>query len=195
MARYDASPTRLNDPINLDEAEAIAANPNRLGKHGIEHYTQRVWLTLRTLTNDLQNLNRTIQRLQGSNQRLGTASTLDPRDAVKYLTLDQFAEMGDTLLQQRVAHIRHIQQEAETIRSEVQRQAASIKLRIQLLLDDPELPDAAKTSLKDSLERMPEDIIEVPDLIGPGHEETNTDDGGWVTPTPPSQELDNLFDA
>lgn len=190
MARYDHSPTRLNDPITLDEAERIAENPKLLSKATIPHYAARVLLTIQRFTEDLQMLNRTLQRVQNSQRQLGPASTLDPRSAVRYLTLEQFAEVGDELLRQRVAHIRHIQDQATELRADLQRRLAAFQLRVQLLLDS-EIDDATKQALVEALERIDTDVPEVPDLVGP--EPARLSDTP-ERPDPEPSSLEDLFD-
>lgn len=164
MAAYDHSPSRLEDPIDLDEAKALAENPKLLGRdlNRIGHYTQRVYYTLRAVRDQMTKLNWELQQLNTQvSARRGAPSTLDPRTAARYLTPEQLSELFEGHLRERVRHLALLEKEAKEIRSELIRMTAAIKLVLSSIEEDEAVPASVKSKLERVL-RETGDPPEVP---------------------------------
>lgn len=113
-----------------------------------------------------------------SNKKMGAATTLSPRDAVKYLSPAELAAIIDPAAAQAMAQSQEAAQAAQQDRQEIQRRLSALTLAVEAV------KDTLTVEQQNAFDRALADAAE------PAAAER----GSWAGPSePPAAGLDDLF--
>lgn len=149
---YDASERTATSPLRLDEVDAVLAEgPKAFGRDpkGVMHFVRRVKLSFVDYREQLLALQREIEIARMHQGRIGTATTLSPADAFKYLSDEQQEALFATFMR---ARLEALEDERATLAAE--RVALRNLLgRLRLALEHRGGLDGELTALVSELER------------------------------------------
>lgn len=157
---YDDSPSRLDDPVDIDELSGLIRDEAKsFGRdhRRFLHFLQRLELSFRDHRRQMQLLHRDIQQANLRNASLGRPTTLDPATSAQYLPFEEVARQFDQHMHQRLAIQERIEQDAVAARAEAVRRVNAVKFVIETILDDPRVDDTTKTRIVSALSLLPED--------------------------------------
>jgi hypothetical protein len=182
---YQAHPMNAQSPLSFDEVKVLLEEDGRSvlkNRTSLIHLLRRVWVTLSAHQEQTRSLNSTIQSLRDDQAGSGFATTLDPRDAVKFLSPDQLAALVEGHLRERVEVASRMVQEAKQIQLQVNREVAATRFAVSGIEEDPSVPPDVKDRFRRLRDRLPQEReLDVPGAFDP------------ITPEPGKPGLDGLF--
>lgn len=145
--RYDDSDMASVSPVSVAEinfmlttsAKSIRWSPSKL-----RHFLTRLRATLQTYRNAERALQKHISQLNDRISRAGTATTLNPLDALRWLDDAQMDALFDRLSRQQLATLRRLVAEAGNTQARQEEYARTLRDAAQQLLQSPELDMGAR---------------------------------------------------
>jgi hypothetical protein len=166
MSEYRAEPDLANFPMHLSELEELAAtNPRQFAKdpRKITHLLGRVVATVVAYKSQVQQLHRDVQALQLASRQVGQVTTMAPRDAVRYLSAEELADVVTGTHRQVLATANRTNAEANRVKAEADsahrdaiRELGGIRFAILSVLDDPGIDASTRARLQQALTQFPE---------------------------------------
>ena len=194
MNDYNASPSRLDDPVDLDELTALIESRGKaFGKDPkkVAHFVERVHATIVATRRQMQLLHRDVQQAQIRSNQVGRPTTLDPATAAQYLPFEEVAKQFDRRMLDRLAVQERIEEELRTNGREAIRRVNAVNFVVSGILEDPAIDDSVKQRISDGLTQLPDIDNEPPAVLSPPAARPLT------PPVPPSDQpcdLDALFE-
>lgn len=153
---YIPDPSTRETPLAIEEIESLIAGGGRDLTKGrtIGHFLTRVWHTIRMYQERLNDLSKDVDRLAARQAvQPGLATTLNPRDAVQFLSLEEKAELADKTTRDYLARLHKILVNTERERAHITRYANALQVAVVGLLEDPLVPQNVKAALTSIAER------------------------------------------
>jgi hypothetical protein len=149
---YIPDPSNRDSPLSIEEVEALIARGGRDLSKGrtLTHFLNRVWHTIRMYQGKINDLNKDIDRIslrQGA--PAGFATTLNPRDAVQFLSLEERSELAEKTMREYMSRLHKVLTGLERERETSTRYANALHFAIIGLLDDPGIPPELRRTLAD----------------------------------------------
>lgn len=144
--------------MHLSELEELAAadpKPFLRDPRKITHLLGRVVATVSTAKAQVQQLHRDVQTLQLNSQRVGAATTMSPRDAVRYLSSQELAQVVSGTHKQLLNHVLGLQQEAAALQRQLVAEQGKFRFAVLSVLEDPSLPPEVRARLQAALVQVP----------------------------------------
>ena len=193
MNDYNASPSRLDDPVDLDELAALIESRGKaFGKDPkkVAHFVERVHATIVATRRQMQLLHRDVQQAQIRSNQVGRPTTLDPATAAQYLPFEEVAKQFDRHMLDRLAVQERIEEELRTNQREAVRRVNAVNFVVSGILEDPAIDDDVKQRISNGLTQLPDVADEPPTAPSPRNARP------MMPPLPPdgkSGDLDALF--
>jgi hypothetical protein len=162
---YDDSPSRLDDPVDLDElVELIASDAKPFGRDArrFVHFLSRVEVSFRQHRQQIQLLHRDVQQANLRSASLGRPTTLDPATSAQYLPFEEVAKQFDQHMSQRLAIQERIELDVLAARAEAVRRVNAVKFVIEGILDDPDVDASTKERIVAALSSLPDEPVGEP---------------------------------
>lgn len=161
LVSYDPSPHSIDTPLSLEEVDAIVAEGARsLARNSaaVYHLARRMGVTMRAYRQQLRKLNNDIQMIRSQMDQTGRATTLNPADAVRFLSPDQLVEMVEGHLRTRVRATEGAWRQALETTETAERYLARAKQVLDGIVEDTTVADTVKEqarALSEELSRLP----------------------------------------
>ncbi len=155
--QYDASPSRLDTLVDLDEAYRVMnADPKPFFKNPdrITHYASRVYRTLTAMREQIRSLHSSVQSIQISRAAAGAPSSLSPVDAVRYLTPEQLATAVGGATAATLQEATRAEKTAQILRAQALASINEIKLLLTPLLDEMRIDSTVRSRLSTILTHL-----------------------------------------
>lgn len=159
MSDYIPDPSTEDQLLDADEVEALLAGKLRKfagDKRKVRHFLRRTLATLQAYRQEIQHLHRQVQEINLRSQVGGTPTTLDPRDALRFLPEQELVSLVDGHLRTRVQAVEQEAAEYKAARQQLASDINRFKFAANSLLDDPNVPAGAKDQIRRAMERSPE---------------------------------------
>ncbi len=138
--QYNATAATANMPVGLPELDAIlAANLRPLAKDPkrVGHLLRRVRETLEGDAHDLSNLRSSVEELKRDRSRKGAASTLNPLDALRFVSAEEMESVTDRITRERLRTLRTLIDENMTAHNQLVMLTQTAHAIVSRLLVDP----------------------------------------------------------
>jgi hypothetical protein len=157
MLEYSADPSLRDVPLQLSELEAYAADPAAFVKDArkVPHLLARVTATVQLYKSQIQSLNRDVQDMQLRRDRVGAATTMSPRDAVKFLSPQELSLIVGGTAKHMLDHAQRVQLAAEQARRDATTEWSRARFTLLGALEDPALPPELRARLEAALAAAP----------------------------------------
>lgn len=155
---YDASPSRADDVVSVDELDALVAGEARaFGRdpRKITHFLRRVALTVRAYRHQIQTLHRDVQAASLVAQTAGRPTTLSPLDALRYVAPDQLETIFDGHMREKLAAVEQARADADRARMEAVALLNRLKFAAANLCEDPTVDVRSKERFAQLLAQLP----------------------------------------
>jgi hypothetical protein len=162
MARrsdYVPDPQMVTVPLGVDELESLQAasgNPLR-DQRAAAHFLSRVNATLRTYQAEVNRLHRQVSEISIRTAQTGAPSSLDPRDAVRFLPAGELAQLVEGHLRGQVSMLDRLTRDVTEQRQVAVAQVNRIKYLIVSIMEDPELDARTRARLERVWKALPPD--------------------------------------
>ena len=138
--QYNATSATAKMPVGLPELDAIlASNMRPLAKDPkrVGHLLRRVRETLESDAHDLSNLRSTVDELKRTRTHKGTAATLNPIDALRYVSPEEIETVTDRITRERLRTLRTLIDENMAAHSRLVSLIHSAQTIVTSALSDP----------------------------------------------------------
>lgn len=170
MTNYDASPMMADTPLSMEEVEALMMAEGRpVLKDGrkIMHMLRRMRITILSYRQQIRSLNNDIQLMRAQSEKAGAATTLHPRDAVRFLSPEQLAELVEGHLRDQLSVAERAMADARKARSNANADLAKVKFAIASLMEDPSIPADVRNRFEMAMRTMPQTQNAAPAAVSP----------------------------
>jgi hypothetical protein len=160
MAEYHVDPSLTDVPMNLAEIEEYVNGDLRQfcrDSRKLAHFLGRVVATIVVHKEQIRSLHSDINALQTASQRVGAATTMAPRDAVRYLSPDELASVVQGTYAQQMNHVLRLRAEAESAQRDAVAKRSQLEFALLGLLDDRTIPDDVRSRLRQAFDQLPAD--------------------------------------
>jgi hypothetical protein len=157
MPEYSAEPSLQDVPLNPSEIEAYAADPSEFARdpRKVGHLLRRVSATVMLYKNQIQSLNRDVQDIQMSRSRAGAATTMSPRDAVRFLSPVELASVVEGTHRALLEHVLSLQTDAKQAKREAVSEQNKARFVLLSVLEDTTIPQETRERVKTALAALP----------------------------------------
>jgi hypothetical protein len=158
---YDANPLMSETVLGLDEVVALEQEQGRSvarDQRKLAHLLHRMAITLQVAAEQRRGLNSQIQTLQMRQEQTGYATTLDPRDAVRFLSKDQLTELVEGHLKERVAAVERMAADVSRTRQLQNQELARLQFAIAGIEEDPSIPAEVRERFARLRTHVPADV-------------------------------------
>lgn len=148
---YIADPSTTDVPLRLPEIEELAAGDGKVfakDTRKVQHLMRRMLATVLLYKNQIHSLNSSIQELQLSTKGSGAQTTMAPRDALKFLSPAEIAEVAGGTAQMMIEHAGHLQAEAAEAKRSAHAERSRTRLALFGVIEDPSLPAALRARIE-----------------------------------------------
>lgn len=164
--QYNATAATANMPVGLPELDAIlAANLRPLAKDPkrVGHLLRRVRETLEGDAHDLSNLRSSVEELKRDRSRKGAASTLNPLDALRFVSAEEMESVTDRITRERLRTLRTLIDENMTAHNQLVMLTQTAHAIVSRLLVDPAVSAQDAERLTAVLHGLPDpDAVALP---------------------------------
>jgi hypothetical protein len=191
MLEYLTDPSLADTPMALSELEAYAADPAAFVKdpRKVPHLLRRLVATVQLYKTQITGLKTDVHDMQLRRDRAGAATTMSPRDAVRFLSPQELSAIVGGTSKQLLDHAARLQQQAEKARREANAEMSRARFVLLSVLESPDLPAGLRGRLEEQLASFGvADLHQAPPVQPAGDV---TVDGGM--PADPGAALDDLF--
>jgi hypothetical protein len=177
---YDSSAEALFRPVEVDELSSLIATGGRAVRdpHRLVHLLTRMRTTVTDSRETVTGLHRHIAQMQEYLGRTGTATTLNPADALRYLDDEQKENLFNRIARDRLKMLRVLVDNAEATRDELVGQLGQVRAAATAMAQRPDLPPAVRADFTRMLAYLPSEVravhrsgmLDYPDLPDPAAE-------------------------
>lgn len=162
--RYDDSELALYSQVSVAEVDALlgdgARSPLR-DSDRLMHFLTRVRSTLIAAHEAMAGMRRHIHEQQAHLARVGTATTLNPLDALRYLEDEQKEFIFDRIARERLKNLRTLVDRAQTDAAVVTQELESVRSVARGLAQMTDLPPHVRAEATRLLASLPRDTHQV----------------------------------
>lgn len=154
---YVPDPSTRNSPLEPDEVEAMMRQGAQdLTKLRIaEHFLSRVAATIEMYRDTVNRLHREVAIVTSENRSVGAAPTMAPRDAVKYLSPQERAELADETTRDYILRLDRAVKDLEGQKAEMVRITNSARLALLSVQEDASLDPTIRARIAEAARRVP----------------------------------------
>jgi hypothetical protein len=184
MSEYSTDPSLQDVPLNPSEIDSYAADPSMFSRdpRKVSHLLRRVAATVSMYKSQIQSLNRDVQDIQMSRSRSGAATTMSPRDAVRFLSPQELAGVVEGTHKALLDHVLSLQTDAKQARRDALSEQNKARFALLSVLEDAAVPSEVRERLQKTLASLPTDHFSPVEAAEPDSSGTAGDGG---TPTGP----------
>jgi hypothetical protein len=163
--RYFDDPMTANLPLDVDEAEALAAAPPRdlRDPAKLTHLLRRVALALNADAEQISRLHAQMAQVQAESRAVGVAPTLDASTMLRYVSLEELAAAAESTLRRRIDAILSNEREIDSAVRSMRSREAAVRFAVTAALGDPTISDSLRNKLTAALNAVD---APPPDLSG-----------------------------
>jgi hypothetical protein len=146
-------------PLSFDEIEQLQAAAGNVLRDGraAEHFLARVNTTMRAYQAEVNRLHRQVSEISIRTAQTGAPSSLDPRDAVRFLPAGELAQLVEGHLRAQVNMLDRLTRDVTEQRQVAVAQVNRIKYLLVSLMEDPELDGRVRARLERIWKSLPPD--------------------------------------
>ena len=184
MASYVPDPSTARQPLRTTDVEELLSDASAFGKEAtkVEHLAQRIKATIEAHRSQIQALNRDLQEVRAATGRNGVATTMSPRDAVRYLSPQELSSIVDAVGRNILATANDTKRAADQALRAASEERAKMNLALLAILEDPALPDALRSKAEALFTQVGGDVeaVDVNDSNDTSAPDVEAG-GSWIT--------------
>lgn len=152
MAAYNDDPSLRDVPIHLSELEEFAHDPRPVVRDArkLSHLLGRAVATVVNQKNQIRQLQTDVNAIRFSSERMGAATTLSPRDAVRYLSPAELEQVVKGTHQHVLAQANRAKVQAEEQLKAAVSAQARVRLAVLDIVEDVSVPADVRQRLADA---------------------------------------------
>lgn len=157
MSKYIPDPSTRGTALRVEEVEALIAARGKplTNARALDHFLHRVLATMSAYKAEFSTLHRQVTQITAERQATGVASTLDPADSFKYMSLEEMAKHVEPHLRSQLTRLAGMVREVDQARRVARARLAAFDAATQAIAEDPNLPQEAKDRVLRLLRQVP----------------------------------------
>lgn len=154
MSEYIPDPSMLDIPIKTVEIEEYIDNPDLFIKdrRKVHHLLRRVQVTMNGYREQIQNLTREIQDIRVASRKSGAATTMTPRDALRYVSPDELRALVDSVSAAVLDEALAKQRQADDDLRHLNTEKAKLKVLAAELFESGRIDETTRNSILAAVE-------------------------------------------
>lgn len=154
----------LHVPISVEELDLyLSAGGRPFSRHRrMRHLLWRVRVTLESQTQDLRGMRRAVDQLSVQRSRVGTPTTLNPVDALKFASPEEISQIVDRLSQKQLKELKRLVDEWTANRNAMVSDLARVRSAATIMMNRTDFPAAVRTEFARLLNEVPTDVPDLP---------------------------------